>query len=247
MRPPTCLDPRELQSRAAHMLLIEGDVEEEEVEREEVKMETKRKKKREKEKREPVMEGEEAGAEEGDNSEDTALGMSGGEDPEDPEMKRELLLHRERKREETWRVRKEEGEEVVVAVEDVENSGDAVASVEDSGDVVDSVEDSEEQEVDSEEIGVDSEEIGEDSVAAAGPGEGVREEEGEDSVEVTTEVKAVLNSTNSSPSHKFSNYQKVSSLLQPHRLKFVFFIFDNSSLDILLYSQIINAINSLVC
>lgn len=225
------------------MLLIEGDVEEEEVvEREEVKMETKRKMKREKEKREPVMEGEEAGAEEGDNSEDTALGMSGGEDPEDPEMKRELLLHLERRREETWRVKREEGEEVVVAVEDVENSGDAVVSVAVEDSVVDSVEDSEEQEV-------DSEEIGEDSVAAAGPGEQEEdsEEEGEDSVEVTTEVKAVLNSTNSSPSHKFSNYQKVSSLLQPHRLKFVFFIFDNSSLDFLLYSQIINAINSLVC
>merc|ERR1711936_129376 len=95
---------------------------------------------------------------------------------------------------------------------------DVVVVVEGSEDVVVSgaVEDIEVEEEGSEEIEVDSvvavglEEEGEDS-------EGVEE----DSAEVTTEVKAVLNSRNTHH-HKFTNYQKVLSLLQPHRLKFVF-------------------------
>merc|ERR1711892_1118560 len=73
------------------------------------------------------MEGEEAGAEEGDSSGGTALDMSGGEAPEDLEMRRELPLHLERRREEIWReMREVEVEGVVVAVE---GSGAAVASV----------------------------------------------------------------------------------------------------------------------
>lgn len=98
---------------------------------------------------------------------------------------------------------------------------------------LDSVEDSEEE-------GVDSEATEEVSVAAAELEEPEEDsaEVGEDSAEATTEEKAVLNSNNFSPSPtSFQIYQKVSSLLQPHRLKFFFFIFDNSLLDFLLYSN----------
>merc|ERR1739844_762427 len=94
--------------------------------------------------------------------------------------------------------------------EDVVVSGDAEASVGDSEEDIEV-----EEEV--------SEETEGDSVAAVGQEEegGVSEEEEEDSAEVMTEVKAVLNSRNTHH-HKFTNYQKVLSLLQPHRLKFVF-------------------------
>jgi len=223
------------------MLQTAGVVEVEEEEREGVRTEMKRRRKREKEKKALVMEGVEVGAEEEDSSEDIAQDMSGGEDQEDLEMRRVLLLHLEKRKEETWRVMMEAGEEdVVVAVEDSEDAVDSVdveASVE-----LDSV-------VDLEEEGVDSEETEEVSVVAAGledpeeTGETEETEEdsaevGEDSVEATTEERAVLNSNNFSPSPtSFQIYQKVSSLLQPHRLKFFFFIFDNSLLDFLLYSN----------
>jgi len=115
-------------------------------------------------------------------------------------MMRELPLHLERKRAETWRAMKEAGEEeegVVVAVVDSEGVVTSEA-VEDS--VVDS-----EGVVTSEAV-EDSVEIEEDSVVVAGP-----EEPGVDSVEVgevfveaTTEEKAVLNSPNRHH-HKFSN------------------------------------------
>lgn len=233
------------------MLQTAGVVEVEEEEREGVRTEMKRRRKREKEKRALVMEGEEAGAEEEDSSEDIAQDMSGGEDQEDLEMRRVLLLHLEKRKEETWRVMMEAGEEdVVVAVEDSEDAVDSVdveASVE-----LDSV-------VDLEEEGVDSEETEEVSVVAAGledpeeTGETEETEEdsaevGEVSVEATTEERAVLNSNNFSPSPtSFQIYQKVSSLLQPHRLKFFFFIFDNSLLDFLLYSNDQSYKKSLVC
>lgn len=187
---------------------------------------------KEKAKRELVMEEEEAGVEEEDNSEDIAQDMSEGEGREDLEMKRVLLLHLEKRKEETWREMMVAGEEdVVVAVEDSEDAVDSVA-VEVSAEL-DSVEDSEEE-------GVDSEATEEVSVAAAELEEPEEDsaEVGEDSVEATTEEKAVLNSNNFSPSPtSFQIYQKVSSLLQPHRLKFFFFIFDNSLLDFLLYSD----------
>lgn len=202
----------------------------------------KRRMKREKAKRALVMEGEEAGAEEEDSSEDIAQDMSGGEDQEDLEMRKVLLQHLEKRKEETWRVMMEAGEEdEVVAVEDSEDAEDSV-DVEVSAEL-DSVEDLEE-EVDSEETG--EEETEEVSVAAAGLEETEEdpEETGEDSAEVgevsveaTTEERAVLNSKTSHHHPSFQIYQKVSSLLQPHRLKFFFFIFDNSSLDFLLYSN----------
>lgn len=229
------------------MLQTAGVVEVEEEEREGVRMEKKKRRmRREKAKRALVMEGEEAGAEEEDSSEDIAQDMSGGEDQEDLEMRKVLLQHLGKRKEETWRVMREAGEEgEVVAVEDSEDAEDSV-DVEVSAEL-DSVEDLEE-EVDSEETG--EEETGEVSVAAAGLEEteedpeetGETEEDsaevGEDSVEATTEERAVLNSNNFSPSPpSFQIYQKVSSLLQPHRLKFFFFIFDNSSLDFLLYSN----------
>lgn len=233
------------------MLQTAGVVEVEEEEREGVRTEMKRRRKREKEKRALVMEGEEAGAEEEDSSEDIAQDMSGGEDQDDLEMRRVLLLHLEKRKEETWRVMMEAGEEdVVVAVEDSEDAVDSVdveASVE-----LDSV-------VDLEEEGVDSEETEEVSVVAAGledpeeTGETEETEEdsaevGEVSVEATTEERAVLNSNKFSPSPtSFQIYQKVSSLLQPHRLKFFFFIFDNSLLDFLLYSNDQSYKKSLVC
>lgn len=224
------------------MLQTAGVVEVEEEEREGVRMEKKKRRmRREKAKRALVMEGEEAGAEEEDSSEDIAQDMSGGEDQEDLEMRKVLLQHLEKRKEETWRVMREAGEEdVVVAVEDSEDAEDSV-DVEVSAEL-DSVEDLEEE-------GVDSVETEEVSVAAAGlegpeeTGETEETEEdsaevGEDSVEATTEERAVLNSNNFSPSPpSFQIYQKVSSLLQPHRLKFFFFIFDNSSLDFLLYSN----------
>jgi len=223
------------------MLQTAGVVEVEEEEREGVRTEMKRMRKREKEKRALVMEGEEAGAEEEDSSEDIAQDMSGGEDQDDLEMRRVLLLHLEKRKEETWREMMEAGEEDVV--EAVEDSEDAVDSVDVEASVeLDSV-------VDLEEEGVDSEETEEVSVAAAGledpeeTGETEETEEdsaevGEVSVEATTEERAVLNSNNFSPSPtSFQIYQKVSSLLQPHRLKFFFFIFDNSLLDFLLYSN----------
>lgn len=214
------------------MLQTAGVVEEEEEEREGVKMEMKRMMRKEKVKRELVMEEEEAGVEEEDNSEDIVQDMSEGEDQEDLEMKRVLLLHLEKRKEETWREMMVAGEEdVVVAVEDSEDAVDSVA-VEVSAEL-DSVEDLEEE-------GVDSEATEEVSVAAAELEEPEEDsaEVGEDSVEATTEEKAVLNSNNFSPSPtSFQIYQKVSSLLQPHRLKFFFFIFDNSLLDFLLYSN----------
>ena len=83
--------------------MLTGVVEVEEEEREGVRTEMKRRRKREKEKRALVMEGEEAGAEEEDSSEDIAQDMSGGEDQEDLEMRRVLLLHLEKRKEETWR------------------------------------------------------------------------------------------------------------------------------------------------
>lgn len=187
---------------------------------------------KEKAKRELVMEEEEAGVEEEDNSEDIVQDMSEGEDQEDLEMKRVLLLHLEKRKEETWREMMVAGEEdVVVAVEDSEDAVDSVV-VEVSAEL-DSVEDLEEE-------GVDSEATEEVSVAAAELEEPEEDsaEVGEDSVEAMTEEKAVLNSNNFSPSPtSFQIYQKVSSLLQPHRLKFFFFIFDNSLLDFLLYSN----------
>lgn len=180
-------------------------------------------------KRELVMEGEEAGAEEEDNSEDIAQDMSEGEDQEDLEMRKVLLLPLEKRKEETWREMMVAGEEdVVVAVEDSEDAVVSVA-VEVSAEL-DSVEDLEEE-------GVDSEETEEVSVEAEEPEELEEDsvEVGEDSVEATTEERAVLNSNNFSPSPtSFQIYQKVSSLPQPHRLKFFFFIFDNSLLDFLL-------------
>lgn len=209
--------------------LTGGVVEEEEEGRGGVRMEMKRMRRREKAKRELVMEGEEAGAEEEDNSEDIAQDMSEGEDQEDLEMRKVLLLHLEKRKEETWREMMVAGEEdVVVAVEDSEDAVVSVA-VEVSAEL-DSVEDLEEE-------GVDSEEIEEDSVEAVEPEEPEEDsvEVGEDSVEATTEERAVLNSNNFSPSPtSFQIYQKVSSLPQPHRLKFFFFIFDNSLLDFLL-------------
>lgn len=214
------------------MLQTAGVVEEEEEEREGVKMEMKRMMRKEKVKRELVMEEEEAGVEEEDNSEDIVQDMSEGEDQEDLEMKRVLLLHLEKRKEETWREMMVAGEEdVVVAVEDSEDAVDSVV-VEVSAEL-DSVEDLEEE-------GVDSEATEEVSVAAAELEEPEEDsaEVGEDSVEAMTEEKAVLNSNNFSPSPtSFQIYQKVSSLLQPHRLKFFFFIFDNSLLDFLLYSN----------
>merc|ERR1719318_731226 len=154
---------------------------------------------REKAKRELVMEGEEAGAEEEDNSEDIAQDMSEGEDQEDLEMRKVLLLHLEKRKEETWREMMVAGEEdEVVAVEDSEDAVVSVA-VEVSAEP-DSVEDLEEE-------GVDSEETEEVSVEAEEP-----EEPEEDSVEATTEERAVLNSNNFSPSPtSFQIYQKVSS------------------------------------
>lgn len=209
--------------------LTGGVVEEEEEGRGGVRMEMKRMRRRGKVKRELVMEGEEAGAEEEDNSEDIAQDMSEGEDQEDLEMRKVLLLHLEKRKEETWREMMVAGEEdVVVAVEDSEDAVVSVA-VEVSAEL-DSVEDLEEE-------GVDSEEIEEDSVEAVEPEEPEEDsvEVGEDSVEATTEERAVLNSNNFSPSPtSFQIYQKVSSLPQPHRLKFFFFIFDNSLLDFLL-------------
>lgn len=209
--------------------LTGGVVEEEEEGRGGVRMEMKRMRRRGKVKRELVMEGEEAGAEEEDNSEDIAQDMSEGEDQEDLEMRKVLLLHLEKRKEETWREMMVAGEEdVVVAVEDSE---DAVVSVAvEVSEELDSVEDLEEE-------GVDSEEIEEDSVEAVEPEEPEEDsvEVGEDSVEATMEERAVLNSNNFSPSPtSFQIYQKVSSLPQPHRLKFFFFIFDNSLLDFLL-------------
>lgn len=212
--------------------LTGGVVEEEEEEREGVKMEMRKMMRKEKAKRELVMEEEEAGVEEEDNSEDIVQDMSEGEDQEDLEMKRVLLLHLEKRKEETWREMMVAGEEdVVVAVEDSEDAVDSVV-VEVSAEL-DSVEDLEEE-------GVDSEATEEVSVAAAELEEPEEDsaEVGEDSVEAMTEEKAVLNSNNFSPSPtSFQIYQKVSSLLQPHRLKFFFFIFDNSLLDFLLYSN----------
>lgn len=209
--------------------LTGGVVEEEEEERAGVRMEMKRMRRRGKVKRELVMEGEEAGAEEEDNSEDIAQDMSEGEDQEDLEMRKVLLLHLEKRKEETWREMMVAGEEdVVVAVEDSEDAVVSVA-VEVSAEL-DSVEDLEEE-------GVDSEETEEVSVEAEEPEEPEEDsvEVGEDSVEATTEERAVLNSNNFSPSPtSFQIYQKVSSLPQPHRLKFFFFIFDNSLLDFLL-------------
>lgn len=209
--------------------LTGGVVEEEEEGRGGVRMEMKRMRRREKAKRELVMEGEEAGAEEEDNSEDIAQDMSEGEDQEDLEMRKVLLLHLEKRKEETWREMMVAGEEdVVVAVEDSEDAVVSVA-VEVSAEL-DSVEDLEEEEVDSEE----TEEV---SVEAEEPEEPEEDsvEVGEDSVEATMEERAVLNSNNFSPSPtSFQIYQKVSSLPQPHRLKFSFFIFDNSLLDFLL-------------
>lgn len=209
--------------------LTGGVVEEEEEGRAGVRMEMKRMRRREKAKRELVMEGEEAGAEEEDNSEDIAQDMSEGEDQEDLEMRKVLLLHLEKRKEETWREMMVAGEEdVVVAVEDSEDAVVSVA-VEVSAEL-DSVEDLEEE-------GVDSEETEEVSVEAEEPEEPEEDsvEVGEDSVEATTEERAVLNSNNFSPSPtSFQIYQKVSSLPQPHRLKFFFFIFDNSLLDFLL-------------
>lgn len=209
--------------------LTGGVVEEEEEGRGGVRMEMKRMRRREKAKRELVMEGEEAGAEEEDNSEDIAQDMSEGEDQEDLEMRKVLLLHLEKRKEETWREMMVAGEEdVVVAVEDSEDAVVSVA-VEVSAEL-DSVEDLEEE-------GVDSEETEEVSVEAEEPEEPEEDsvEVGEDSVEATTEERAVLNSNNFSPSPtSFQIYQKVSSLPQPHRLKFFFFIFDNSLLDFLL-------------
>lgn len=209
--------------------LTGGVVEEEEEERVGVRMEMKRMRRRGKVKRELVMEGEEAGAEEEDNSEDIAQDMSEGEDQEDLEMRKVLLLHLEKRKEETWREMMVAGEEdVVVAVEDSEDAVVSVA-VEVSAEL-DSVEDLEEE-------GVDSEETEEVSVEAEEPEEPEEDsvEVGEDSVEATMEERAVLNSNNFSPSPtSFQIYQKVSSLPQPHRLKFFFFIFDNSLLDFLL-------------
>lgn len=209
--------------------LTGGVVEEEEEGRGGVRMEMKRMRRREKAKRELVMEGEEAGAEEEDNSEDIAQDMSEGEDQEDLEMKKVLLLHLEKRKEETWREMTVAGEEdVVVAVEDSEDAVVSVA-VEVSAEL-DSVEDLEEE-------GVGSEETEEVSVEAEEPEEPEEDsvEVGEDSVEATMEERAVLNSNNFSPSPtSFQIYQKVSSLPQPHRLKFFFFIFDNSLLDFLL-------------
>jgi hypothetical protein len=73
------------------------------------------------------MDGEEAGAEEEDNSDDIAQDMLEGEDQEDLEMRKVLLLHLVKRKEETWREMMVAGEEdVVVAVEDSE---DAVVSV----------------------------------------------------------------------------------------------------------------------
>lgn len=211
------------------MLQTAGVVEEEEEGRGGVRMEMKRMRRRGKVKRELVMEGEEAGAEEEDNSEDIAQDMSEGEDQEDLEMRKVLLLHLEKRKEETWREMMVAGEEdVVVAVEDSEDAVVSVA-VEVSAEL-DSVEDLEEE-------GVDSEETEEVSVEAEEPEEPEEDsvEVGEDSVEATTEERAVLNSNNFSPSPtSFQIYQKVSSLPQPHRLKFFFFIFDNSLLDFLL-------------
>lgn len=209
--------------------LTGGVVEEEEEGRAGVRMEMKRMRRRGKVKRELVMEGEEAGAEEEDNSEDIAQDMSEGEDQEDLEMRKVLLLHLEKRKEETWREMMVAGEEdVVVAVEDSEDAVVSVA-VEVSAEL-DSVEDLEEE-------GVDSEETEEVSVEAEEPEEPEEDsvEVGEDSVEATMEERAVLNSNNFSPSPtSFQIYQKVSSLPQPHRLKFFFFIFDNSLLDFLL-------------
>lgn len=211
------------------MLQTAGVAEEEEEGRAGVRMEMKRMRRRGKVKRELVMEGEEAGAEEEDNSEDIAQDMSEGEDQEDLEMRKVLLLHLEKRKEETWREMMVAGEEdVVVAVEDSEDAVVSVA-VEVSAEL-DSVEDLEEE-------GVGSEETEEVSVEAEEPEEPEEDSVvvGEDSVEATTEERAVLNSNNFSPSPtSFQIYQKVSSLLQPHRLKFFFFIFDNSLLDFLL-------------
>lgn len=135
-------------------------------------------------------------------------------DQEDLVMMKVLLQHLVKRKEEIWRVMMVVGGEDVVVV--VEGSEDVVVSGAVEASVGVSVEDIEVEEEGSEEIEVDSvvavglEEEGEDS-------EGVEE----DSAEVTTEVKAVLNSRNTHH-HKFTNYQKVLSLLQPHRLKFVF-------------------------
>lgn len=155
---------------------------------------------------------------------------------EDLETKRVLQLPLEKRKVVKWRVKMVEGEEdAVVAVEDSEGAVGSVA-VEASAEL-DSVEDTGEEgaeiEVDSE---ADSEEIEVDSAAAAEQEEkGVRagEEAGEDSVEATTEERAVLNSAITSPSAstKFSNLPKSSSFLRLHRLKFFFFIFNNSSLE----------------
>merc|ERR1719318_2417164 len=153
------------------MLQTAGVVEEEEEGRAGVRMEMMRMRRRGKVKRELVMDGEEAGAEEEDNSEDIAQDMLEGEDQEDLEMRKE----------ETWRETMVAGEEdVVVAVEDSEDAVVSVA-VEVSAEL-DSVEDLEEE-------GVDSEETEEVSVEAEEPEEPEEDsvEVGEDSVEATTE------------------------------------------------------------
>jgi len=205
-----------------------GAVEVEE-EKEEVKMEMKRKRRKEKRRDLGITE-EEAGVEEEDSSEGTALDMSEGVALEDLETKRVLQLPPEKRKAVKWRVKMvEEEEDAVVAVEDSEGAVGSVA-VEASAEL-DSVEDTGEEGADSEEIEVDSAaaaeqeekgEAGEDS-----------EEVGEDSVEATTEERAVLNSAITSPSAstKFSNLPKSSSFLRLHRLKFFFFIFNNSSLE----------------
>merc|ERR1712128_373804 len=158
---------------------------------------------------------EEAGVEEEDSSEGTALDMSEGVALEDLETKRVLQLPPEKRKAVKWRGKMVEGEE------------DAVVAVEASAEL-DSVEDTGEE-------GADSEEIEVDSAAAAEQGEAGEdsEEVGEDSVEATTEERAVLNSAITSPSAstKFSNLPKSSSFLRLHQLKFFFFIFNNSSLE----------------
>merc|ERR1719318_2159577 len=97
-------------------------------------------------------------------------------------MRKVLLLHLEKRKEEIWR-------EMMVAGEE-----DVVVAVEDSAEL-DSVEDLEEE-------GMDSEETEEVSVEAEEPEEPEEDsvEVGEDSVEATTEERAVLNSNNFSPS-----------------------------------------------
>merc|ERR1711892_775422 len=156
----------------------------------------------------------------GDSSEGTALDMSEGVALEDLETKRVLQLPPEKRKAVKWRVKMVEEEEDAVGSVAVEASAE-LDSVEDTG-----------------EEGADSEEIEVDSAAAAeqeekGEAGEDSEEVGEDSVEATTEERAVLNSAITSPSAstKFSNLPKSSSFLRLHRLKFFFFIFNNSSLE----------------